>query len=363
MTSAIELKSPDGTNKVRLEHPGNVSKTINIANLKEESDIQNMINVRTGSAGAINNRNYIIDGRFDYWTNYTQTSSGYGSTTMWKNVNTGSTKTVSKESLSFSDLPFTESNIQWFCRTVVKSVSGVNNCVFMQQSTEDVRILSGKTAVISFYAKSDAARKIAVSIVQNFGTGGSSEINQSAGYVTLTTSWVRYTLTVNIPSIVSKTLGATYTSFFGVKFWFDAGTNFSGMSSNIGQQSGTFDITGIQLEEGSVVTPFDNGSDADSRVGRYYLDGQYYCYYPLSTNYISGCIDLQHTIRTYAPTVSIMANGVYNRINIRDDPATYSTTFSTDINTSGIQQKLIVTCTDAQHKTKIAFGYIVDARI
>ena len=41
-------------------------------------------------------------------------------------------------------------------------------------------------------------------------------------------------------------------------FWFDAGSSNSSRASLLGQQSGTFDIAQVQLEEGSVATPFEH---------------------------------------------------------------------------------------------------------
>ena len=39
--------------------------------------------------------------------------------------------------------------------------------------------------------------------------------------------------------------------------FFDAGSNYNSRTDSLGQQSGTFDIAQVQLEEGSVATPFE----------------------------------------------------------------------------------------------------------
>lgn len=57
----------------------------------------------------------------------------------------------------------------------------------------------------------------------------------------------------------------------GVNFWFDAGSNYASRVANLGQQSGTFDIACVQLEEGSVATPFEELpiEVSETRVNRY----------------------------------------------------------------------------------------------
>jgi hypothetical protein len=42
-----------------------------------------------------------------------------------------------------------------------------------------------------------------------------------------------------------------------VRFYFDAGSNFDDLTSALGQQSGTFDLAQVQLEEGTQATIFE----------------------------------------------------------------------------------------------------------
>jgi len=210
--------------------------------------------------GAFMFRNKIINGNFDIWQRGTsQTISGYSSADRWRCLNVGSTKTASRQAfdLGQTDVP---GNPKYYMRHVVTSVAGASNYVAMDQKIEGVETLSGKTATLSFWAKADASKNIAVEFYQDFGTGGSPSDAVSgigAQLVALTTSWTKYTITVDIPSVAGKTLGTDGNDWVGVFFWFDAGSDYDDRAANLGQQSGTFDIAQVQLEEGSAATPFE----------------------------------------------------------------------------------------------------------
>lgn len=202
-------------------------------------------------------KNYIINGGFDIWQRGTsQTTNGYGSSDRWVNFNTGSTKTTSMQITNKTE-PF---NSIKFCRNVVSSVAGAGNAVGIQQRIEWVNTLHNKTCTLSFYAKADTTKNIAIDFVQYFGTGGTpSAIIEgiSATKIQITSSWAKYTITASIPSIAGKVEGTDGNSSFWVRFWFDAGSDFNSKTASLGQQSGTFDIAQVQLEEGSVATPFE----------------------------------------------------------------------------------------------------------
>lgn len=213
------------------------------------------------SAAAMNFRNKLINGCFRVWQRATsQTSSGYGSDDRWTNTHTGATKTHSSQLFTNgqTDVP---GNPWSYSRTVVTSVAGAANFCNKFQKIEHVRTLSGKAATLSFWAKADAAKYIAVDLLQFFGTGGSpSAMIEGIGAqkILLSTSWQRYSVTINIPSITGKTLGSGYNDCLILRFWFDAGSNFTAASSGLGHQSGTFELAQIQLEEGSVATAFED---------------------------------------------------------------------------------------------------------
>ena len=102
------------------------------------------------------------------------------------------------------------------------------------------------------------AINIAVEFVQNFGTNGSAEANGvNVTTFSLTSSWQKFNTTITLPSISGKTVDSANINYLAVNFWLDAGSNFNSRTNTLGQQSGTFDIEQVQLEAGSVATPFE----------------------------------------------------------------------------------------------------------
>ena len=154
-----------------------------------------------------------------------------------------------------------------------------NNLV---QRIEDVRRLAGKTITVSFYAKAvTGTPKLGVNMSQNFGTGGSPSASVTVlsvgNSVTLSTVWTRFSMTIAVPSIAGKTLGTSSDHYIGLQFWFSAGATLSATAGNIGVQSGTVYLWGVQLEIGSVATPLDYGGTPQQQLAacqRYYQVGQ-----------------------------------------------------------------------------------------
>lgn len=210
------------------------------------------------SGGGLPFRNKLINGGFDIWQRgISQTSDGYGSDDRWFNGNSGTTKTASRQTFTVgqTDVP---GNPKYFSRTVVTSVAGASNYCFKRQGVEGVATLSGQTATLSFWAKADASKNMAIEFRQSFGTGGSPSADvTTVATVSLTASWARYSVTVNIPSISGKILGTDNNDNLQIWLWFDAGSSFNSRTNSLGQQSGTFDIANVQLEAGAQATPFE----------------------------------------------------------------------------------------------------------
>lgn len=191
--------------------------------------------------------NYIINGAFDIWqrgTSFTNPASSNNTYTAdrwyldYANANPTS-NSITRQTLvgEISDL-----NAQYFLRSTITTVGSTTIYRPVSQKIEDVRSLSGKTVTLSFYAKADSIRSVTPIYAQNFGIGGSSEVASALNSITLSNSWNRYTITFTLPSVSGKTIGAN--SFLAIYL------------QQAAASGSVLDITGVQLEAGSVATAF-----------------------------------------------------------------------------------------------------------
>ena len=316
----------NGIHKIGSDGGGTVALTVPSTSTNTTATLQAQDGVVALTDNIRGFKNYLINGNFDVWQYGTsQTTNGYGSDDMWINFNIGSTKTHSRVITNKSE-PFSAIS---YSTTVVSSVVGAGNACGKQQRIEYANTLSGKTATLSFWAKANATKNISIDFVQYFGSGGTpSAIIEgiSATKISITSSWVKYTVTVNIPSIAGKTAGTAMNDSLWVRFWFDAGTDFNSRTANLGHQSGTFDIAQVQLEEGLVATPFEQrpiGLEL-SLCQRYYWSGTLVELAPTRADFTAQYIKFPVAMRA-VPTTVLTAYSSGTVGCLRQQDGSYST--------------------------------------
>ena len=159
---------------------------------------------------------------------------------------------VSRQTFTPGTAPVAGYEGQYYCRVA----TGSGTTYFqIWQPIENVQTFAGQTVTVSFWAKaSSGTPKIGLAYSQNFGSGGSSVVQNPISAVTISTSWARYSVTVAVASISGKTIGTN--SSFEIDFWLSAGSTLATLASSIGIQNATISIWGVQLEAGSTATPF-----------------------------------------------------------------------------------------------------------
>jgi hypothetical protein len=197
--------------------------------------------------------NYLLNSNFGIWqrgTSFTNASTGtvYGAD-RWQHYRDVTGSTFSRQTTSDStNLPF----IQYCMRAQRDSGNSATNSLYLVQSLESAQSipLAGKTVVISFYARAGANYSATSSLLKYLvSTGTGTDQNRLVGYTgnsnainttaTLTTTWQRFQATATLASTATEA---------AVLFQFDP-TGTAGANDY-------FEVTGVQLEIGSVATPF-----------------------------------------------------------------------------------------------------------
>lgn len=196
--------------------------------------------------------NYIINGGFDILqrgqsVNITGAHFSYKTADRWLLAvsATGSTN-IDNAIIAFPDggAIIDGLSVPYFMRWTVNTL-GTATAYGMINRMEDVRTLAGSTVTLSFYVRGTQTSTIRPSLIQYFGPSGSADVTTFASSTTTTTfnsTWTRKTFTFNVPSVLGKTINAG--SFIQVQL--DA----------LSISTGTMEIAGVQLELGSVATPF-----------------------------------------------------------------------------------------------------------
>ncbi|MGO4717876.1 hypothetical protein AB4071_01930 [Stenotrophomonas sp. 2MCAF14_2] len=134
-------------------------------------------------------------------------------------------------------------------------VSGVTSA-WVGQWIEGVHSFAGGKATVSFWMRSGVAgKKVGLLIQQHFGSGGSALVQVVApDVITLTTTFTKYSVTFDVPSIVGKTVGGGNALLFTFFYSDDRPALFGGQL--IGQ-TGLFEVAQVQMEKGPTATEYD----------------------------------------------------------------------------------------------------------
>jgi hypothetical protein len=249
--------------------------------------------------------NAIINGAFDIWQRGTSfasqatLASGYSADRFHFYRDTGNT------GATLSRVDSTLPGFQFAARLQRNSGNTSTTGINIRQTVETSNSLqfAGQSVTFSFFARAGAnysASSQALNVVLATGTGvdqpvysftGASEIVNSSA--TLTSSWQRFTYTASVASTAKEigfTLKATPTGTAGTNDWFE--------------------ITGIQLEAGSVATPFKR--NANSLQGELAACERYFqvvdagVFSALNTTTLTGAQNFRTQMRS-APSVALTA--------------------------------------------------------
>jgi len=189
-------------------------------------------------------RNKIINGNFDIWQRGVSfTATGYTADRWRLALGTSAAVTLTREAFALAGL----TGEPQYSLKLNRTTTG-DTATTLDQRIEGVRTLANKTVTVSFYAKASADFDLDAAMVQFFGTTGSpsADVSTSLGSFSLTTSWQRFTKTVDIPSITGKTLGDVIDNCLILRY-----------SMATAASTKSFELSQVQVEEGAVATPFE----------------------------------------------------------------------------------------------------------
>jgi hypothetical protein len=199
------------------------------------------------------NKNFVINGAFDIWQRGTSFSANNNTLlytadrwALWCEGGATLPITVTQQPANLTGFTY--------CARVARNSSfvGGSGRQYIGRSFEslnDVVPWQGKTLTLSFYARAGSGYSSAGNILWTYFTSGTgidtgftAEPGSSSVYTQnniLTTNWQRYTLVVPVPS------GNTAARVF-----------FSSAPTGSSSTNDYFEVTGVQIEIGSVATPF-----------------------------------------------------------------------------------------------------------
>ena len=266
--------------------------------------------VVTTASPSLGRRNLIINGAMQVAQRGTSFTGQEYTLDRWRQSLSGGTSTVTQETFSSGDEIAQSKNY------LRQDVSTGDNFLGLIQRVEGVRsISSGETVTFSFYAKgtNPAGGGLNFHVEQRFGTGGSPSSNvvvfDSDSEIVLTSNWTRYTITFTFTDYSGKTFGSNNDDFVQIEI--------RQIGSDTSTDAWTLDITGVQLEVGSVASSYEHRSYGEELAlcERYFQSwggGNAYEYLPLfggavSGTRIEGVMQYKRDMRT-TPDISYSGN-------------------------------------------------------
>lgn len=183
--------------------------------------------------------------------------SGAYTSDRWMMLYGGDTMSVSIVGLSDADkAAIGDEAPANFLQAVFAGSAAANSASTLAQRIELARRLSNKAVTASFVAKATSGTpRLGVSALQVFGTGGSPSpqvVAPLGATPALTANATRYALSAPLPSTAGKSWGTNGNDYTQLTFVCSDVSNSYG--TGVGQQSGTVQITDLQLEIVDAVT-------------------------------------------------------------------------------------------------------------
>jgi hypothetical protein len=278
-----------------------------VFNIYSDGTVWQTMSNRRSNTGP--HKNLLINPRFVFvqrgagpWT----TNGGF-TCDRWKMNWDGTGVTYSVSQAAFTLGQSSVPNNPDFAMNCVCTVAGTSSTVKQfYQVVEDVRRFDNRIVTVSFWAAASVAgQTVQVVMNQNFGTGGSpsASVITTGPTFALTTTYKRYSATIQMPSIAGKTFGTNGDHCALLVFRFSGTSTFNIL------------IAEPQLEYGPFMTDFEVrvGVDEAYLVRRFCQIVQWSMTVPVAGT-MNNTIGLPVALRT-TPTISVLSAGTFASTN------------------------------------------------
>jgi hypothetical protein len=231
------------------------------------------------------NGNAVINGGMDIWQRGTSAAGSYPTylADRWMNYRSTTGSTFSLQNTNdTTNLP----SIQ-YCQRISRDSGNTSTvAIYTSQSLENSmsKPFVGQTVTLSWYARaganfSAASSNMAIDFIYGTGTDqnaiagftGATSINTGSGVRTLTTTWQRFTITGTVSTSATQ-----------------IGVNFYYIPVGTAGAADYMEITGVQLELGSIATAFKRSNGAGGTIQGELAACQRYYYRSLGTNPVTN---------------------------------------------------------------------------
>ena len=270
--------------------------------------------VQLPTAGALSNRNLIINGAMQVAQRGTSTT-GVGTAVAYNTVDRWRFADASDPTARFTETQSTDapdgfSNSRKFEVTTADSAVEADEQQYTDHFIEGQNLQhlgygtsSAKQLTLSFYVKASVAQTYGLNIQMHDGGGSYYGVSYA---VNAADTWERKTITINGNTSLSidndngrglrvkfgLNVGSNYISGTDATSWSASGNEY-GQHSNtwVGTVGNTWQITGVQLEVGEKATPFEHRSYGDelARCQRYFQLLQHSSGVGLGTTVLARC--------------------------------------------------------------------------
>ncbi|MCF6274554.1 MAG: DUF2793 domain-containing protein [Robiginitomaculum sp.] len=209
---------------------------------KDNGGLKSVTSINSGPLGGM--RNKVINARFDIWQRGAVFSAnGYTADRFYcGNIDGGGgAATISRQAFmpGQTDVPGEPEFYYQHNQTSASSTQAL-----FGQKIEGVRTLAGQTVTLSFWARvTSGTLALTPYWTQNFGAGGSADVNLTDASQTLTTVWQKFSITRDMAAISGKTIGAG--NYLSLELLFPASSVFA------------VQIANVQIERGGTATEFE----------------------------------------------------------------------------------------------------------